>query len=32
MPHDVRIETYDGPRDALRPLFALAGDSADRRH
>ena len=28
MPHDVRIETYDGPRDALRPLFELAEDSA----
>ena len=27
MPHDVRIETYDGPRDALRPLFELAEDS-----
>ena len=26
MPHDVRIETYDGPRDALRPLFELAED------
>ena len=28
MPHDVRIETYDGPRDSLRPLFELADDSA----
>jgi GNAT superfamily N-acetyltransferase len=28
MPNDVRIETYDGPRDALRPLFELAEDSA----
>jgi GNAT superfamily N-acetyltransferase len=28
MPHDVRIETYDGPRDALRSLFELAEDSA----
>ena len=28
MPHDVRIERYDGPRDSLRPLFELAEDSA----
>ena len=28
MPHDVRIESYDGPRDSLRPLFELADDSA----
>ena len=25
---DVRIETYGGPRDSLRPLFELAEDSA----
>ena len=25
---DVRIETYGGPRDGLRPLFELAEDSA----
>src|SRR2546429_7936766 len=25
---DVRIETYSGPRDNLRPLFELAEDSA----
>jgi hypothetical protein len=24
---DVRIETYSGPRDNLRPLFELAEDS-----
>ena len=28
MPHDVRIESYGGPRDSLRPLFELAEDSA----
>ena len=28
MPHDVRIESYGGPRDSLRPLFELADDSA----
>ncbi len=28
MSNDVCIETYDGPRDALRPLFELAEDSA----
>ena len=28
MPHDVRIETYDGPRHSLRALFELAEDSA----
>ena len=28
MPHDVRIETYDGPRQSLRALFELAEDSA----
>jgi GNAT superfamily N-acetyltransferase len=28
MPHDVRIETYRGPRDSLRALFELAEDSA----
>jgi GNAT superfamily N-acetyltransferase len=28
MPHDLRIETYDGPRDELRSLFELAEDSA----
>lgn len=28
MPHDLRIETYDGPRDGLRSLFELAEDSA----
>jgi len=28
MAHDVRIETYAGPRDVLRPLFELAEDSA----
>jgi GNAT superfamily N-acetyltransferase len=28
MPHDVRIESYRGPRDSLRPLFELAEDSA----
>ena len=28
MPHDVRIETYGGPRDSLRALFELAEDSA----
>jgi len=28
MPHDVRIETYRGSRDSLRPLFELAEDSA----
>src|SRR5690349_19700334 len=25
---DVRVETYGGPRDGLRPLFELAEDSA----
>jgi hypothetical protein len=25
---DIRIETYRGPRDDLRPLFELAEDSA----
>src|SRR5215470_13010925 len=25
---DVRVETYGGPRDSLRPLFELAEDSA----
>jgi hypothetical protein len=29
MPHDVRIESYGGLRDSLRPLFELADDSAD---
>jgi GNAT superfamily N-acetyltransferase len=28
MPHDLRIETYDGPRGELRSLFELAEDSA----
>ena len=28
MPHDVRIESYGGPRDSLRPMFELADDSA----
>jgi GNAT superfamily N-acetyltransferase len=28
MPHDLRIETYDGPRENLRSLFELAEDSA----
>jgi hypothetical protein len=28
MPHDVRVETYDGPRESLRALFELAEDSA----
>jgi ribosomal protein S18 acetylase RimI-like enzyme len=28
MPHDVRIETYRGSRESLRPLFELAEDSA----
>jgi GNAT superfamily N-acetyltransferase len=28
MPHDLRIVTYDGPRDELRSLFELAEDSA----
>jgi GNAT superfamily N-acetyltransferase len=28
MPHDLRIETYDGPRDVLRSLFELAEDSS----
>jgi GNAT superfamily N-acetyltransferase len=28
MPHDLRIETYDGPRGDLRSLFELAEDSA----
>ena len=28
MPNDVRIESYGGPRDSLRPLFELADDSA----
>jgi ribosomal protein S18 acetylase RimI-like enzyme len=28
MPHDLRIETYRGSRESLRPLFELAEDSA----
>ena len=28
MAHDVRIETYGGPRNSLRALFELAEDSA----
>jgi GNAT superfamily N-acetyltransferase len=28
MPRDLRIETYDGPRENLRSLFELADDSA----
>jgi GNAT superfamily N-acetyltransferase len=28
MPRDLRIETYDGPRENLRSLFELAEDSA----
>jgi GNAT superfamily N-acetyltransferase len=28
VPHDLRIETYDGPRENLRSLFELAEDSA----
>jgi GNAT superfamily N-acetyltransferase len=28
MPHDLRIESYRGSRDSLRPLFELAEDSA----
>jgi GNAT superfamily N-acetyltransferase len=28
MPRDLRVETYDGPRENLRSLFELAEDSA----
>jgi GNAT superfamily N-acetyltransferase len=28
MPHDLRVETHDGPRENLRSLFELAEDSA----